>query len=343
MAKAQQTRFQAMYPSLIVGDGYRGSEMLNESMRKALKALDQGRANVETLFEFNLSLQAGLAQERRMTPVAYLNMVLPTYKYDKVRFAANSLLGSVHVMQASCSGDAEVTNSTGNPGASLPKTRVVCLMYGGHKKDVNLPMSMTVREILQKHRPKALSGKDVELVVGDCIQSTDLRVMDLPGSPVAPPPAVLADSTVAMPPSAATMVLPLPADVEDDLDPFSTAKLHESASERVVSRSVEISPDFVLKTDGGLAIPPGRPARGRGRDRKRGLNLCRDFSGGSVAPEGQAQACQRVCCRAQGDQLAEAPDCPAGAEGVGGGVLSALHQAVPEETVAVEIRQEEEW
>merc|ERR1712224_660827 len=67
-------------------------------------------------------------------------------------------------------------------------------------------------------------------------------------------------------------------------------------------------------------------------------NLCGDFAGGPPVPTetvqgqpalgGQAQPCQKVCCRTPGEELAEASDCPAGAEGFGDGVLSALHRVV---------------
>mmetsp|Transcript_46421 Transcript_46421/g.81683 ORF Transcript_46421/g.81683 Transcript_46421/m.81683 type:complete len:450 (-) Transcript_46421:6-1355(-) len=90
------------------------------------------------------------------------------------------------------------------------------------------------------------------------------------------------------------------------------------------------------------ALPPelpmllGRPSRKREKDRKKGLNLCADFAGGETAAVGSEENCQKIgcpgpgeCCRPIGEELADAPECPAGAvEGIGGGVLSALHRAV---------------
>lgn len=84
----------------------------------------------------------------------------------------------------------------------------------------------------------------------------------------------------------------------------------------------------------GIAV--GRPARGprRERERSKGLSLCSDFGGGGTVPadggnpSGQTQSCQKLCCAAPGVEMATATECPAGAEGVGGGMLAALHLAV---------------
>lgn len=81
-----------MYDQLKISAGYRGEDDLNESMRIALEALDNDQGMETMTFSFNLTLHGGSHENQQLTPIAYLRLVLPTYKYDKNRQAAEELL-----------------------------------------------------------------------------------------------------------------------------------------------------------------------------------------------------------------------------------------------------------
>ena len=102
-------------------DGYRGQDELNMSTQLALDKLSCGDNSKQT-FRYNLNHTGLEYHTQSMTPVQYLRMVLPTYKYDKKRENANKILSflNIHYPHAATpSGTPTLPQKTPNTGHSF--------------------------------------------------------------------------------------------------------------------------------------------------------------------------------------------------------------------------------
>lgn len=158
-----------------------------------------------------------------------------------------------------------------------------------------------------------------------------------------PPPVALGESKLVQPrPSKGNIDMPVPSVHSEDsenkvqmapdakcmLQPSSRRKKEVADSDIEVEQQDAANPAALAPPkDVEIGAPPRRAPRRYDNDRKKGLNLCAAFAGETTAG-GDAVNCQKICCRAPGEELADASECPAGAEGVGGGMLSTLHMAV---------------
>mmetsp|Transcript_37097 Transcript_37097/g.68452 ORF Transcript_37097/g.68452 Transcript_37097/m.68452 type:complete len:443 (+) Transcript_37097:37-1365(+) len=108
--------------------------------------------------------------------------------------------------------------------------------------------------------------------------------------------------------------------------PATPVHIDESLQKAAKVQRVSDATAPVPPQDIGTGAPVGRLPRNHRVNRNKGLNLCRDFAGEGISTVKDEN--KKKCCGVPGEEFVHAFEYPGRVEGVGGGVLSALHKAV---------------